>query len=147
MKLIVEKKYLDGSAEQFIQRKASYGAIHSHHTGHDSFVRHPGRNRYPRFHMYLKDEGDRVVFDLHLDQKETSYGGSHAHNAEYDGPVVSAEMARVKDLVRANLPQSGVVSTASTPNRQATSAPASNVPRSIIDEDVKKKGFWSKLFA
>ena len=47
--------------------------------------------------MYFEDRPDRIVFDLHLDQKQASYAGNNMHNAEYDGPVVEEE---IKDLLR-----------------------------------------------
>jgi len=54
---------------------------------------------YPRFHIYLKQQGDNFVFSLHLDQKKPSYGGSHAHNGEYFGPVIDAETERIKSVL------------------------------------------------
>jgi hypothetical protein len=99
MKIIINKKYLSEQPEQFIRSKASYAHIHSHHTGHDSYVRRLTRDYYPRLHMYIKLEGDQVIFDLHLDQKKVSYKGSHAHNAEYDGDIVEREINRIKGLI------------------------------------------------
>ena len=104
MKIILNKKYFSEQPEIFLRNRAGYTPISSHHTGKDSFVRHTGRNRYPRFHVYLKYEGERVILDMHLDQKETSYKGSHAHNAEYEGDVVEAEIARVKELILKQVP-------------------------------------------
>ena len=51
---------------------------------------------YPRFHVYLKQQGDRYNFSLHLDQKQPSYSGSHAHSGEYDGPLVEGEADRIR---------------------------------------------------
>ena len=99
MKIIINKKYLSENPEQFIRQKASYAHIHSHHTGHDSYVRRLSRDHYPRLHMYIKLDEERIIFDLHLDQKKVSYQGSHAHNAEYDGEVVEQEINRIKGLI------------------------------------------------
>lgn len=99
MKIIINKKYLSESPEQFIRSKAGYAHIHSHYTGHDSYVRRLTRDHYPRLHMYIRMEDERVIFDLHLDQKKTSYRGNHAHNAEYDGEVVEQEINRIKSLI------------------------------------------------
>jgi hypothetical protein len=145
MKLIVEKKYLSGAAEQFIQRRAAYAHIHSHHTGHDSYVRRLTRDHYPRLHMYIKDEGERVIFDLHLDQKQTSYGGSHAHNAEYDGPVVSAEMARIKELLRQDVPMANSNLASVDPNTEKRLGHG-DYKRDSYTYKEEKKGFWSRLF-
>lgn len=80
-------------------RRAGYGYIESRHTGLGSFVRHFGRNRYPRLHMYIHQNEDEIEFSLHLDQKQASYKGSHAHNAEYDGDIVEQELLRLRGLI------------------------------------------------
>lgn len=54
---------------------------------------------YPRFHIYLKQQGDRYNFSLHLDQKKPSYEGSHAHSGEYDSPLVQDEADRIKQAL------------------------------------------------
>ena len=69
----------------------------------DSFVRRLGRNYYPRFHMYIEEKEDQIVFSLHIDQKRPSYQGAHAHNAEYEGEVVKAEIERLKEIIAHNL--------------------------------------------
>ena len=93
MKLIIYKKDLPETPESFM-RHAGY-APHL-----DSFVRLLTRNSYPRFHVYLKEEKDRVSVNLHLDQKKPSYGGgTHAHSGEYDGELVKGEMNRLKSLL------------------------------------------------
>lgn len=82
-----------------IVRRAGYGFIHDHKTGKDSYVRRLTRDHYPRLHMYLKEDAERIYFSLHLDQKRASYQGSHMHSAEYDGPVVAGEVERLKQVV------------------------------------------------
>ncbi len=98
MKFVVKKDELSENPERFL-RKAGYGFIRDRHSGQDSFVRRLTRAHYPRLHMYIKEQGGRVVFSLHLDQKQPSYSGAHAHNAEYEGEVVEAEIKRLKDIV------------------------------------------------
>jgi len=97
MKLTILKSQLNMTGEQFL-RKAGYAYIHSRHTGKDSYVRRLGGHFYPRLHMYLKEQGEKLIFDLHLDQKQPSYKGTHAHNAEYEGPVIEDEIERFKQL-------------------------------------------------
>lgn len=87
--------------EQFL-RQAGYGFIRDRRRGTESFVRRLGSGFYPRLHMYAENQGDEAVFSLHLDQKQTSYAGSHMHNAEYDGAVVEEEIARIKSLITHN---------------------------------------------
>lgn len=54
---------------------------------------------YPRFHIYLKEQGNKFIFSLHLDQKKPSYEGSHAHSGEYFGPVVQDEADRIRQIL------------------------------------------------
>lgn len=98
MNFAVNKKYLQMNAEQ-IALRAGFGHIHDSRSGKDSYVRRLTEHYYPRLHLYIKDEGDRFIFDLHLDQKQTSYQGSHMHNAEYDGEIVEGEIARLKQFI------------------------------------------------
>ncbi|MFA5248698.1 MAG: hypothetical protein WC415_05845 [Patescibacteria group bacterium] len=99
MKLEVNKKILSFSPDQFL-RKAGYGFIRDTVRNKESYVRRLSRDFYPRLHMYFEDLSDRVVLDLHLDQKQASYAGNHMHNAEYDGEIVEGEIERIKNLLR-----------------------------------------------
>jgi hypothetical protein len=98
MKLIIDKDQLKGSPEQFL-RQASYGFIRDRRRGQDSFVRRLGSFHYPRLHLYLEAAGEKIVFNLHLDQKQPSYSGAQAHNAEYEGDIVEAEITRLRQLL------------------------------------------------
>lgn len=98
MKLKVEKSKLRDQPEQMM-RRAGYGYLMNRQGGDDSFVRRISGGDYPRFHMYIRDEGGQVVFNLHLDQKKPSYPGAHAHNAEYDGELVEGEIARLRQMM------------------------------------------------
>lgn len=84
--------------EQFL-RQAGYGYIRDHQTGMDSFVRRLGKGFYPRLHMYAVEKDNKIILDLHLDQKQASYAGAHKHNAEYEGEVVETEIERLKQLI------------------------------------------------
>ena len=61
-----------------------------------NFVRPLEWGGYPRFHLYIKEEKERFIFNLHLDQKRPSYDGSHAHSGEHEGPLLEAEAERIK---------------------------------------------------
>jgi len=98
MKLTIKNSQLPASPEQFL-RRAGYGYIEDRRRGTKSFVRRLGAGFYPRLHMYAEREGENVSFNLHLDQKQASYAGARAHNAEYGGPIVSGEMERIKSLL------------------------------------------------
>lgn len=58
-----------------------------------------GRSGFPRFHLYLKQEGENLVFNLHLDQKNPIYRGAAAHSGEYDSELVKKEMERIKQVL------------------------------------------------
>ncbi len=98
MKLIVNKNQLNVAPEQFL-RKAGYGYIRDRHSGQDSFVRRLSSGHYPRLHMYIKESDNAIIFNLHLDQKQASYAGAHAHSAEYEGEVVEGEIRRLRELI------------------------------------------------
>jgi hypothetical protein len=98
MRLILENNQLNEAPEQLL-RQAGYAFLIDRNTGQESFVRRfDGGGFYPRFHLYLEQQKDRAVLNLHLDQKQASYAGAHAHNAEYDGETVQREMDRIKSL-------------------------------------------------
>ncbi|OGZ84200.1 MAG: hypothetical protein A2599_00810 [Candidatus Staskawiczbacteria bacterium RIFOXYD1_FULL_39_28] len=67
-----------------------------------NLVRKLDINNYPRFHIYLKQNGTDFNFSLHLDQKKSSYEGSHAHSGEYFGPVVETEADKIKQILVGN---------------------------------------------
>jgi hypothetical protein len=99
MKLIINKNQLNESPANFL-RQAGYGYMQDRRSGQDSFVRRLGAGFYPRLHMYAEESGDNIVFNLHLDQKQPSYPGAHAHNAEYDSQIVFEEIERLKLLLK-----------------------------------------------
>lgn len=69
--------------------------------GEAAYVRRVGSWPFPRFHAYvLASSPHRLVLRVHLDQKRPSYAGSHAHAAEYEGSVLEAEAARLRQCLR-----------------------------------------------
>lgn len=95
MKLNLPKNVLSEPPETSL-RQAGYAYIYDRKMGKESFVRRLGGGFYPRFHMYLEQNGEYVILNLHLDQKQASYKGAHMHNAEYDGDTVAQELARIR---------------------------------------------------
>lgn len=83
----------------FLLRRAGYSLHNDPVTGKFSYTRKLRREFYPRFHLYVVETDKVVTFDLHLDQKKPSYGGTSAHAGEYDGQAVEAELARVKQAM------------------------------------------------
>jgi len=82
-----------------ISREVGYLIIDTNPNGQYNMVRKLAASHYPRFHAYVKQNGQDFVFSLHLDQKQPSYVGSHAHSGEYFGPLVENEADRIKGLL------------------------------------------------
>jgi hypothetical protein len=97
MKLVVDKQQFKYNPVQFL-RRAGYSYQESR-TGQASFVRRLSSLPYPRFHLYVQEDEDKIIFNLHLDQKQPSYAGAHSHNAEYEGELVEAEINRLRQMI------------------------------------------------
>ena len=111
-----------------LMRRIGYGEYRSRE-GEVSYMKRLRGDLYPRFHAYVEDKNHGLQINLHLDQKQPSYGGSHAHAGEYDGPTVEREMERIVNLIR--------------------SLPTAQRERGVYDqseETPKKRGFWAGLF-
>ena len=94
MKIYFEKKISD--PEKYI-RRCGYGKIQDRRNGQASYAKRlSGAGFYPRFHIYILLEGERVVYNLHLDQKRPIYEGVTAHSGEYNGEVVEREAGRIQ---------------------------------------------------
>lgn len=65
-----------------------------------SFIRPLERGGYPRFHLYARIDGDKLIFSLHLDQKRPVYKTAHDHAAEYDGALVESEIRRINGIFK-----------------------------------------------
>jgi hypothetical protein len=78
-------------------RRVGYKPIAVSPQGQLNCVRPLGAD-YPRFHAYVEETPQGIKFNLHLDQKKSSYEGSRAHNGEYDGETVENERHRILDL-------------------------------------------------
>ncbi len=111
-----------------IMRRIGYGEYRSRE-GEVSYMKRLHGTLYPRFHAYVEAKNGGLQINLHLDQKQPSYGGSHAHAGEYEGSTVEREMERLFGLIR-NLP---------------VQRPGDDDDRSM-PRDEKKGGFLSRLF-
>ena len=91
MKIIVPEKLniID------VIKKSGYGLPASRSSHQLNFIRRLGSSNYPHFHAYLEGQ----VINLHLDQKQPSYGTNHAHSGEYDGETVEREASRIQDVI------------------------------------------------
>lgn len=90
---------------QNLMRQCGYFFVREEN-GELAFSRPLGASRsgYPRFHIYAKlnDVSRETLLNLHLDQKKPSYEGTSAHAGEYDGVVVEAEAARIRQILGLN---------------------------------------------
>lgn len=82
-----------------IMRTIGYRPAYFQNEGETSIIRPVGRNEYPRFHAYIKQNGQDFSFSLHIDQKKASYEGSTGHSGDYDGDVVEGEARRIQDIL------------------------------------------------
>lgn len=92
MKINIKKSDLKENLYSFL-RKCGYAPFY------DSYVKVLSGSGYPRFHLYINENENQYVLNLHLDQKRPSYGKETAHSGEYDGKVVEDEGERIEDLV------------------------------------------------
>ena len=84
---------------QTIVRDAGYAPIGTTPDGELNCVRRLGGD-YPRYHLYVKENDDKFIMTLHLDQKRPSYGKETAHSGEYEGDVVKNEVYRIEEVAQ-----------------------------------------------
>ncbi len=60
-----------------------------------AFVKRISGHDYPKYHAYVHMEKTSLVVNLHIDQKQPSYGNNTAHSGDYDGPLVEKEVERI----------------------------------------------------
>lgn len=110
-----------------IMRRLGYGEQRAR-SGQISYVRRVSSERFPRFHVYVEDMGGGIQVNLHVDQKEATYEGAHAHSGEYEGSLVEREMAAIHAFVT-SLKSTG-----------------SQTTEKKVVQSKKKTGFISKFF-
>ena len=94
MKFSLPKEIIRPNIREALRRLGYFGLLMKE----VSYVRRLSRSQhYPRFHLYLEEKQDLIIFNLHLDQKFTSYEGASAHSGEYDGEIVETEATRIKN--------------------------------------------------
>lgn len=97
MKVVYDKAVIQSPLA--VLRKAGYSPTVDPVTHEESFMLRTSGELYPRFHLYVHERGSEVTFSLHFDQKKASYGTDHAHNGEYEGPMITKEMRRIDSWV------------------------------------------------
>lgn len=79
-------------------RDIGYKPILTTDRGEINCVRPLGRD-YPRFHLYIKETPEGLIFNLHLDQRRPVYQGATAHGGDYEGAVVEQEAERIQKIL------------------------------------------------
>jgi len=73
---------------------------HLHPKYENSYIKRISNNGfYPRWHLYFEKKKDCLEFNLHLDQKKTSYKGYTAHSGEYEESIVKSEAKRIIQIL------------------------------------------------
>lgn len=80
-------------------RRCSYGEWFDREYNKISYTHKLGSGNYPRFHVYLVDHDNYFEVDLHLDQKQPSYGVGHSHSGEHEGETVENEARRITTVI------------------------------------------------
>ena len=105
MKLKFSKSEI-GNPTVFI-RRCGYGEYYDRRLQKVSYMKRARiQDMFPRFHVYIEDRGNEMVFDLHLDQKRPSYEGSSMHAGEYEGGAVEKEAQRIRQRAKMSNSQS-----------------------------------------
>ena len=77
-------------------RRLGY-APYRNRQGNESFVKRIQGNDFPRFHLYInKEDGTELNCSIHIDHTAPVYSKGRAHRGDYESPVLSAEVARIR---------------------------------------------------
>ena len=108
-----------------ILRRLGYGEDRKWN-GQISYMKRISNSKFPHYHVYIEDKNGGLQINLHVDQKEATHEGSHAHSGEYDGKLVEDEMLYIAKYI-AYLKQ------------EAQPAPTKTEPKPKTES---KGGFW-----
>lgn len=118
-----------------VLRKAGYSYFRDPQSGEESFVARLTPEYYPRFHLYVENDGRQVIFNVHLDQKKPSYGNETMHSGEYDGPIIERELSRIDSWVRLVIRQQNMDTSDANQDSQQEKQPGQT-----------SKRWWQKFF-
>lgn len=94
MKIKFTEKYSLNPA--MLMRRCGYGQIR---TREISYAKRLGGSEYPRFHAYIEATDEGFTINLHVDQKQPTYGSQTAHSGEYEGELIAGEGNRVRQVI------------------------------------------------
>ncbi len=79
-----------------LMRQAGYSFVgRDEAKGDEGYARRLSSGDYPKFHAFVKKDGDFVFVNLHLDQKKPSYGRHTAHSGEYEDSEILEKEAEI----------------------------------------------------
>lgn len=61
------------------------------------YIKLVGESNYPRFHLFVSQEKNKLKFALHLDQEQFSCKGDH--DSEYESVAIQQEVKRIKEII------------------------------------------------
>ncbi len=82
-----------------LAKKSGYFQIYDRIENKKSFVRKLSAERYPRFHLYISENQNEIVFDLHIDQTKARYENQSAHRGDYESERVRNELVRIYQII------------------------------------------------
>ncbi|MCH7492991.1 hypothetical protein IID19_05420 [Patescibacteria group bacterium] len=88
--------------EKVLLNRLGYHLHRDRHSNQISYIKRLGGQQYPRWHIYVNNNGSEIIFNLHLDEKKPSYEGSPRHSGQYSGEVVANEANRINDFLKVN---------------------------------------------
>lgn len=101
MDLIISNSFQDNEVQ--LMRKIGYFPFYDRNTKRNSYLRQlTNSQNFPRFHIYLKVQSNKLIINLHLDQKKASYHGYKMHSGEGDSEAVLNELNRLKKILTLN---------------------------------------------
>ena len=84
----------------YILHRAGYIRIFDKISQKESFTRKLTAEHYPRFHLYISENKNKIIFDLHLDQTKSRHKGQTAHNADYETVEVKNELTKIYHTIQ-----------------------------------------------
>jgi hypothetical protein len=98
MNLEVSKQKVNINTDKFL-RSLAWAQIFDRKRQVLSYAKRLGPDFYPRLHLYVDENENNYIFNLHLDQKKASYQGHSAHSGEYNSDLVARELDVIKQAL------------------------------------------------
>lgn len=97
MKIRFERKLKDNPMT--LLRRCGYKPWRDPRSGKEAFIKRLSAAFYPRFHIFGIYEGDKLVFDLHLDSRRPMHRKGVRSFEDEESPVVRQEADRIREVI------------------------------------------------